>query len=160
MAQHLQPEWQQGGMTDDPFVDLVGIEFDDVSARRVTAHLEADRRHQQPYGIVNGGVYATLVESLASYGAGTYAFERGLLVVGVSNATDFVRAHRTGRLDAVAEPVHQGRGQQLWEVRITRASDDKLVARGQVRLQHVEVEQLGEDRGGRTGSTTRPQEET
>lgn len=33
--------------------------------------------------------------------------------------------------------VHQGRTQQVWEVRINRATDGKLVARGQLRLQHI-----------------------
>jgi len=39
----------------------------------------------------------------------------------------------------VAEPIHQGATQQLWEVNITRAEDGKLVARGQVRLQNVDL---------------------
>ena len=125
----------------DRFVDIIGLHFDEVSATRVTAWLDAGPPHQQPYGIVHGGVYATLVESLASYGAGVAAGERGMRVVGVSNTTDFIRAHREGRLDAVAEPIHVGRSQQLWQVVIIRASDGKLVARGQLRLQNVPMEQ-------------------
>ena len=35
--------------------------------------------------------------------------------------------------------VHQGRTRQVWEVRITRPDDGKLVARGQLRLQHITV---------------------
>ena len=41
-----------------------------------------------------------------------------------------------GRVAVVAEPVQQGRSQQLWQVHLTR-DDGKLVARGQVRLQNV-----------------------
>ena len=129
-------------VTAGQFIDHLGLRFDEVSAGRVTGWLEPEARHHQPYGIVHGGVYAAIVESLASYGAGIVAWEQGLQVVGVSNTTDFIRAHRTGRLDAVATPVHAGRTQQLWQVVITRASDGKLVARGQLRLQNVDAKRL------------------
>jgi acyl-coenzyme A thioesterase PaaI-like protein len=41
-----------------------------------------------------------------------------------------------GRVDVVAEPVQQGRTQQLWQVTLTR-EDGKLVAQGRVRLQNI-----------------------
>ena len=119
------------------FVDLIGLELDEVSHERVSAHLDADERHHQPYGIVHGGVYATIVETLASIAAAVRVMDDGMIVVGVSNSTDFLRSHRTGRVDAVAEPIHVGRMQQIWQVTITRASDGKPVARGQVRLQNL-----------------------
>jgi len=55
----------------------------------------------------------------------------------VHNATDFLRPVTAGRLYVVAEPLQQGRTQQLWLVVLTRAEDGKAVARGQVRLQNV-----------------------
>jgi acyl-coenzyme A thioesterase PaaI-like protein len=63
--------------------------------------------------------------------------ELGQFAVGVNNNTDFIRAMTEGRLDVLAEPIQQGRTQQLWQVLLTRADDGKLVARGQVRLQNV-----------------------
>jgi acyl-coenzyme A thioesterase PaaI-like protein len=56
-------------------------------------------------------------------------------VVGVSNSTDFLRSHSVGELRAVAEPVHASRTQHIWKVVISRSSDGKPVARGQVRFQ-------------------------
>jgi uncharacterized protein (TIGR00369 family) len=56
--------------------------------------------------------------------------------VGVSNQTDFLRSAREGVLTATATPIHQGRLQQLWQVNITDA-DERLIARGQVRLQNL-----------------------
>lgn len=117
------------------FVDRLGLVLDEVTTERVAAHLECGPDHQQPYGIVHGGVYASIVETLASIGAAASAAAEGNVVVGVSNATDFLRAHREGRVDAVAEPLHRGRSQHLWQVVISRAGDGKTVARGQVRLQ-------------------------
>lgn len=126
---------------DDRFVrDVLGLVFDEVAPQRLTAHLEATSRHQQPYGIVHGGIYCAVIETLASYGAVLNVDQSTHNAVGVSNATDFLRAHREGRLDAVAEPVHLGRAQHLWQVVITRASDGKPVARGQVRMQVIAKE--------------------
>jgi 1,4-dihydroxy-2-naphthoyl-CoA hydrolase len=62
--------------------------------------------------------------------------EQGQFAVGVNNTTDFIRSMTAGRLEVVAEPIQQGRTQQLWQVQLTR-EDGKLVARGQVRLQNV-----------------------
>jgi len=108
----------------------------EVTPEGVRARLEVGPQHHQPYGIVHGGVYASIVEAVASYGAGVNARARGLLgVVGVSNATDFLRPHSRGELRAEGRPLHTGRSQQLWEVLIRRGPDDELVARGQVRFQ-------------------------
>jgi uncharacterized protein (TIGR00369 family) len=88
----------------------------------------------QPYGIVHGGVHCSVIETVASYGAALW-FSDGQ-VVGVSNQTDFLRAVREGRLTATATPIHRGRLQQLWLVEI-RDRTDRMVARGQVRLQNL-----------------------
>jgi uncharacterized protein (TIGR00369 family) len=99
----------------------------------------ADERHHQPWGLVHGGLYTTVVETFATVGAFAAVKDRGQQAVGVSNATDFLRPHRAGRLNVLATPVHQSRTQQLWQVEIRRRDDDKLVARGQVRLQNIEA---------------------
>ncbi len=123
--------------------DALGLFVDEVSLEGVRGHLECDERHHQPFGIVHGGVWCAVVESLASIGAAMQVASSGKVVVGVANSTDFLRAHRVGRVDAEARPVHVGRTQQLWQVVLTRAEDGKVVARGQVRLQNVDRAQLG-----------------
>ena len=122
---------------------LLGLELEELSLEHVAAHLDCDERHHQPFGIVHGGVWCAVVESLASIGAAMHAVQQGRQVVGVNNSTDFLRAHRLGRVDCRARPVHVGRSQQLWHVVLDRAEDGKTVARGQVRLQNVDPAQLG-----------------
>jgi uncharacterized protein (TIGR00369 family) len=117
---------------------LIDPRFDEVGPQRVSGTIAADERHHQPWGLIHGGLYATAVETFASVGAYQAVKDRGQQVVGVSNATDFLRSHRSGRLRVLAEPVHQGRTYQLWQVEIRRDDDDQLVARGQVRLQHLD----------------------
>jgi len=132
-------------MTDKPtnaseFMRLLDIEFDERSPTRVTGSVAADERHHQPWGLVHGGLYTTVIETFATTGAFEAIKDRGQIAVGVSNTTDFVRPHKRGRLDVVATPVHQGRTQQLWQVEMRRPEDHKLVARGHVRLQNIESE--------------------
>ena len=117
------------------FVELLGLRFDEVSPDRVAMSWDVTPALHQPYGIVHGGVYASVVETAASVAAAAWLGERGQ-VVGVNNSTDFLRAAREGTLHAVAEPVHRGRLQQLWLVEI-RDENERLVARGQVRLQNI-----------------------
>ena len=106
----------------------------------MSGSVAADERHHQPWGIVHGGLYATVIETFATTGAFEAVKDRDQQAVGVFNATDFLRPHRSGRLQVLAEPIQQGRTQQLWQVEIRRPGDDKLVARGQVRLQNIEGE--------------------
>jgi len=69
--------------------------------------------------------------------AGAAVADRDQFAVGVHNATDFLRPMTAGTVHVEALPVQQGRTLQLWQVDITNATDGKLVARGQVRLQNV-----------------------
>lgn len=120
------------------FVGHTGIELTEASTDSCQGKVAINENHHQPYGVVHGGVYCTLIETLASTGAALWAMENGMAgCVGVSNQTDFIRATTEGVLLGAATPIHRGRTQQLWQVTVTRESDSKLVARGQVRLQNV-----------------------
>ena len=121
-----------------PFDDHIELKFGEISPDRAEATLDAKDLHHQPFGLVHGGVYCTLVESVASVGANAYSIDRGFgHSVGVSNSTDMLRSHQAGLLRAEGRPIHQGRTQQLWEVLIRRDADGALVARGQLRLAHI-----------------------
>src|SRR4051812_25904079 len=117
---------------------LLDARVEETTPTRVHGSVAADARHHQPWGLVHGGLYTTAIESFATMGAFEAIKDSGRQAVGVANATDFLRPHRDGRLDVDARAVHQGRTQQLWQVELRRPEDDKLVARGQVRLQNVE----------------------
>jgi 1,4-dihydroxy-2-naphthoyl-CoA hydrolase len=120
------------------YVRWLGLEILEADGEHVTAAWDVRPDHLQPYGIVHGGVHSSIVETVASTGAAKWYGERGQ-VVGVNNSTDFLRAVRAGRLSVVGTPAHRGRLQQLWLVEI-RDADERLVARGQVRLQNVPSE--------------------
>jgi 1,4-dihydroxy-2-naphthoyl-CoA hydrolase len=89
----------------------------------------------QPFGLVHGGVYATLAETAASVGGSLWLGDRGK-VVGVSNHADFLRAVRQGELRAEATPLSRGRTTQLWQVEIAD-EQGRLIAHAKVRLQNL-----------------------
>jgi 1,4-dihydroxy-2-naphthoyl-CoA hydrolase len=128
-------------MLHNSFDDVVGLEVVHADGDGVTARLDIRPHLHQPYGIVHGGVYCTVVESTASIGGALWFGDRGQ-VVGVSNHTNFLRAAREGTLDVEASPVHRGRTQQLWQVTVTDA-DGRLIARGEVRLANITAQQIG-----------------
>ena len=121
------------------FGRATGFRLGSVSGQRVTGVVDAGPEQHTPWGVVHGGVYCAVVEAAASVGASAAVAADGRFAVGVNNNTDFLRATTEGRLDVLAEPIQQGRTQQLWQVLITRADDGALVARGQVRLQNVRL---------------------
>lgn len=89
-------------------------------------------RHLQPHGLVHGGVYASLVETACSLGAGLAAAP-GETVVGLDNHTSFVRPVAAGELRVLAVCRHAGRRTKLWQCTITDQRE-RLVAEGQLRL--------------------------
>ncbi|HWD47345.1 MAG TPA: PaaI family thioesterase [Actinomycetota bacterium] len=116
-------------------VKLLGIRIEEVSGDRVVLTCPVTPDLHQPFGLVHGGVYATLAETAVSVAGASWFGDRGV-VVGVSNHTDFLRAVHEGGLRAVATPLSRGRTTQLWQVEI---SDDRgrLVAHSKVRLQNL-----------------------
>ncbi len=118
-----------------PFAAQLGMQVLRADGDEVAVSWTATAALHQPHGIVHGGVHCTVVETLASVGASLWLGDRGH-IVGVSNSTDFFRAVREGTLHSTATPLHRGRSQQVWIVE-TRDEQDRLVSRGQVRLQNL-----------------------
>ncbi|MDN4518773.1 PaaI family thioesterase [Mycolicibacterium austroafricanum] len=115
----------------------LGLTYLEMTPDGGRAQLEITEKLLQPWGIVHGGVYCAVIESLASVSGHVWLSQNGGgTVVGVNNNTDFLRAIRSGTVTATSSPTHRGRRQQLWLITITDEAD-RVVARGQVRLQNI-----------------------
>jgi 1,4-dihydroxy-2-naphthoyl-CoA hydrolase len=122
------------------FDNEIGLTYLELTPDGGRAQLTIQDRLLQPWGIVHGGVYCSIIESLASVSGQVWLSENGGgHVVGVNNNTDFLRAISAGTVTAASTPIHRGRRQQLWLITITDG-DDRVVARGQVRLQNIAPE--------------------
>jgi 1,4-dihydroxy-2-naphthoyl-CoA hydrolase len=107
----------------------LGLRLLSASSERVEAELVIAEHHRQTFGLVHGGVYTSIVETLGSIGA--WLAGGTTTVVGVDNHTSFLRAVKEGTLRATATPVHDGRRTKLWEVQI-KDEQGRLVATGRL----------------------------
>ena len=115
------------------FNEALGLRFVHATPVEVVAEIQVGPRHLQPYGVVHGGVYSAMVETLASSAAALGLMSEGRHAVGLENATTFLRAVRGGTLTGRAVPLTRGRRSHVWEVEI-RDDDGRLAAKGRVRM--------------------------
>jgi 1,4-dihydroxy-2-naphthoyl-CoA hydrolase len=111
----------------------MGIRFVRATAEEVVAEIEVGPSHLQPYGLVHGGVYSGLVETVTSVGAALDVMPRGQSAVGLENHTSFLQAVREGVIRAAARQIVGGRRTQVWEANVTDGGG-RLVATGRVRF--------------------------
>ncbi len=113
-------------MTDDidsghltGFDRLYGLEFLAASSEEVRAQVVVTEDHLQPAGLVHGGLFAAMAESIASIGTWLGVRDQGKASMGLSNQTSFLRPILAGTVHAVARRRHAGRSTWVWEVDIT-----------------------------------------
>src|SRR3954452_13228673 len=97
----------------------LGFEIIEVKEDSARAQVPVTARLMQPYGLVPGGVYAALAESLASVPTAAAVWDDGNIAVGLSNATSFMRPATTGLVHALATRRHRGRTTWVWDVDMT-----------------------------------------
>src|ERR1700719_2109554 len=120
------------------FMGAAGLVIDELTGSRVTAHIELGPEHHTPWGVVNGGVYCTVIEEAASIGASAAVQDQDKFAVGLTNTTHFLRPLTSGIVTVDAVALNQGRTQQLWWVDISDETG-RLIAHGEVRLQNVDA---------------------
>ena len=112
----------RGAAGRDGLGEAIGLVYDEVGADLVRAHLEIGDVVRQPGGIVHGGAYAVIAESMCSYATWEAVRERGLVAVGQSNSASFLRPVSSGTIHAVGRRRHGGRTTWIWDVEM---SDDE-----------------------------------
>jgi 1,4-dihydroxy-2-naphthoyl-CoA hydrolase len=115
------PEAEQINSALGGFDRLYGLEFVECSEERVRARVAVRDELKQPAGLVHGGVYATLAESITSIMTGLTVLAQGEVAMGQSNSTSFLRPVTEGHVNAEATVQHRGRTTWVWDVRF---SDD------------------------------------
>ncbi|HEY7453771.1 MAG TPA: PaaI family thioesterase [Thermoleophilaceae bacterium] len=113
--------------------DVLGFEMVEMSADRCRARFATEKRVQQPIGLVHGGAYAALGESMASWATALGVHEDGNIALGQSNNTSFLRPPRDGFVHAEGTPIHRGRSSWVWDVRFTD-DEDRLCAISRVTI--------------------------
>ena len=99
------------------FDRLYGLELVEFSEDEVRARVQLRDELRQPMGLLHGGVYASIAESLASLATAVGVLERGEGAMGLSNNTSFLRPVTEGAVHAHATRLHRGRTTWVWDVR-------------------------------------------
>ena len=97
---------------------LLGLEYTEMTVERACGRMAVRDDIKQPMGLVHGGVYAAVAESLASLGTALGVMPEGKLAMGLSNQTSFLRPITGGTIHAEAVRKHRGRSTWVWEVEI------------------------------------------
>jgi uncharacterized protein (TIGR00369 family) len=107
----------------DGFDGLYGLELIEISEERMRASVRVRDELKQPAGLVHGGVYAAIAESLASFGTAIGVIGEGNVAMGLANNTSFLRPITEGTIHAEARRRHRGRTTWVWDVEITDDQD-------------------------------------
>jgi 1,4-dihydroxy-2-naphthoyl-CoA hydrolase len=103
------------------FDRLYGLELLEISEEQVSARVPVREELKQPAGLVHGGVYASIAESMASIATGVAVAQEGSVAMGLANSTSFLRPITAGTVHASATRLHRGRTTWVWDVHF---SDD------------------------------------
>ena len=109
------------------FVEHIGIEWQDLDPEGARARIKVEDHHLQPFGVVHGGVYASLAEAISSAATYDALIDEYVVTLGQSNNTTFLRPIADGHVNAVARARQRGRTTWVWDVEITD-DDGKLCA--------------------------------
>lgn len=120
------------------FDALYGLEILELTADLAVGRIPVRDELLQPFGLVHGGVFAAVAESLASHGSGVPALSEGKVAMGLSNHTSFLRPITAGTINARAMRRHGGRTTAVWDVEITDGHD-RLCALSRVTIAIREV---------------------
>ena len=105
----------------------IGLEYLETSDEAVRARVTVTDTIRQPYGIVHGGAYAVIAESICSRTTGHAVANDGMAAMGQSNQATFLRPISGGHINAEAHVRHRGRTTWIWDCELTD-DDGRLCA--------------------------------
>ena len=113
--------------------DVLGFELLEAKPESCRARFAVEDRVKQPLGLVHGGAYAALAESMVSATTHRAVQDEGNFAVGQSNHTTFMRPASEGTVHAVGVPIHRGRTTWVWDVTF-KDDDGRLCAASRVTI--------------------------
>jgi 1,4-dihydroxy-2-naphthoyl-CoA hydrolase len=102
---------------------LYGLELLEYGDGEVRGRVKVRDELKQPAGLLHGGVYAAIAESMASLATAIAVAPEGNMAMGLSNSTSFLRPITEGVVHAHATRLHSGRTTWVWDVRFSDDAD-------------------------------------
>jgi 1,4-dihydroxy-2-naphthoyl-CoA hydrolase len=101
---------------EETFDGLYGLEVVSVSDEEVRGRVAVRTELKQAAGLLHGGVFAAMAESLTSMATWLAVRDEDRVVMGMANATSFLRPVTEGSVSAVGRARHRGRTTWVWDV--------------------------------------------
>ena len=101
------------------FDALVGLTITELGDGLACGDVPVRDDLKQPYGLVHGGVFAAIAESLASLATAVAVAADGRQAMGQANQTSFLRPITAGTIHGTARARHRGRTSWVWDVEVT-----------------------------------------
>ena len=111
-----------------PYPELIGLRIAELDFDRCRIDLDLAQRHLQPFGIVHGGVIATLIDT-ATFWAGFMRLPEDAGLVNVDLKLNYLKAVSRGQLRAEGTCLRAGRQLSYTEARVFDEAGE-LVAHG------------------------------
>lgn len=115
------------------FEGFLGLEWDELSADSAAVHFAVRDDLKQPLGLIHGGIYSAVAETIASVATATVVMLDGMTVSGLSNAAQFLRPVTEGTVRVTARCRHHDDRESLWAHEF-RDDQDRLCAVVDVRI--------------------------
>jgi uncharacterized protein (TIGR00369 family) len=106
--------------------EVLDIRFEAFDDESLTASMVIDHRTHQPFGLLHGGASVVLAETVGSMASYLCIDASKFYCVGLEINANHLRGLRSGRVTAVAKPIHIGRTTHVWDIRLT--SDEGKVS--------------------------------
>ena len=106
-------------MRKNSICEVLDITFDAFDDNSINASMVVDHRTHQPFGLLHGGASVVLAETLGSMASYMCIDQKQFYCVGLEVNANHLRGVRSGRVSAVARPVHRGRTTHVWDIRLT-----------------------------------------
>jgi 1,4-dihydroxy-2-naphthoyl-CoA hydrolase len=113
------PNAEQQRVAPGGFDGLYGLEILELGESVATGRVQVREELKQAMGLVHGGVYASIAESIASIATARAVWAQGEIAVGLANSTSFLRPITEGSVHARAQRLHRGRTTWVWDVTFT-----------------------------------------
>src|SRR5438876_5165782 len=93
----------------------LGFGIEELTAERASGTVSVTNAVRQRFGLVHGGAYAAFAEMLATEATIAEVYAEGMIAVGLSNETKFLRPASAGAINATATRLHRGRTTWIWD---------------------------------------------
>jgi 1,4-dihydroxy-2-naphthoyl-CoA hydrolase len=97
-------------------METLGIQFTEIKEKYISGTMPVDHRTIQPAGVVHGGAYMALAETLGSAASMLSVDPQLYRVLGLEMKGNYLRTVSSGKVHGKATPVHKGKTTQLWNI--------------------------------------------